>query len=93
MGLDVMDDTLIARLKTYLRKMWEAWSTVQDREDGVWRAETGEGLSGRERDAASTSCEVSTQKSATRSGDVQDLSELVRQRNAEHRRSQSRESE
>jgi len=79
-----MEVTLIARLKTRLKKLWENWSAIQDREDELWRMETGE-----ETSKQGSACDVSAQDKDARLDDVQDLGELVRQRNAESKRSES----
>ena len=84
MEIHAMEVTLIARLKTRLKKLWENWSAIQDREDELWRMETGEKTS-----KQGSACDVSAQDKDAHLDDVQDLGELVRQRNAESKRSES----
>ena len=84
MEIHAMEVTLIARLKTRLKQLWENWSAIQDREDELWRMETGE-----ETSKQGSAYDVSAQDKDARLDDVQDLGELVRQRNAESKRSES----
>lgn len=77
-----MDTPLIARLKILLRKLWEAWSSIQDREDVVWKSE----LRAEPRSSSSSSCEATAKTDTPEPSETESLSDLVKQRNEEHDR-------
>ncbi|MBN4046793.1 hypothetical protein JYT90_00580 [bacterium AH-315-P07] len=85
-----MNVSLFARAKNFLQKLWGAWSAVQDREDGVFRSETGIGKEpeGSERKSEGSGCATSDDGNAQSANDVVALSDLIRQRNAESAHSQ-----
>ncbi len=88
-----MDTSLIARLRILLRKSWETWSAVQDREDDVFRAETGIDHSPEhtETGIGAQGCDTTSGEKKLPSSEIPALSDLVKQRNEESKRSSTGE--